>query len=644
MLSVGTSERLFEALVRRLERYARRRPRAYRTRVALLAALGFFYFLFAFALLLILGLLVLAAAAYGGILAFYGSLPLLVLSGTVLRALHVKNPLPKGVALRRRDAPRLFDAINQIQRALQAPKPHSVVLTYEFNAGVSHHPRLYLPGLPKRCLNLGLPYLHALTPDQFRSVLAHEFGHFSRKQSRFASWIYRIEKSWSQLMEDLSQTKRRGDWILRRFFEWYAPLFRAYCFVLERAHEYDADRQAAEVTSARAKAEALLATAIRGRYVTTSFWPALWRKAEGQREPPEDVVSSACRALSGPIPQDEGAGLLLEALKEKTQYFDTHPSLAERLRALGYPLPAATIGDGEELSRFVSPLPKTAAQHLLGDGLGKWASELDRLWRKDTTPQWHDYHDRLQESRAKLRELEETAAARPLSAEETWQCASYKSQLEGLEAASPYIQQVLASEPDNPAANFLHGEILLNRQDSAGVGFVEKAMAADPFSVVPGCSLLSRFFARQGRAAEVREYKRRAEQQNKLLGLAQRERAATELTDEFGPHQIPDEQLVKLREVLSWFLNIAEVYLVRKPVRHLAQFPYYALVVFRRERWLESGSVEKNVELLQMLLPRITLPGENVVFVVRGQRRLRRRLSKIPGAEIYSRSRRKEGS
>ena len=82
MLSVGTSERLFEALVRRLERYARRRPRAYRTRVALLAALGFFYFLFAFALLLILGLLVLAAAAYGGILAFYGSLPLLVLSGT----------------------------------------------------------------------------------------------------------------------------------------------------------------------------------------------------------------------------------------------------------------------------------------------------------------------------------------------------------------------------------------------------------------------------------------------------------------------------------------------------------------------------------------------------------------------------------
>lgn len=54
------------------------------------------------------------------------------------------------------------------------------------------HARLGVLGWHVNYLILGLPLMQAVSPEQFRAIVAHELGHLSRNHSRFAGWIYRV--------------------------------------------------------------------------------------------------------------------------------------------------------------------------------------------------------------------------------------------------------------------------------------------------------------------------------------------------------------------------------------------------------------------------------------------------------------------
>jgi Zn-dependent protease with chaperone function len=75
--------------------------------------------------------------------------------------------------------------------------------------------------------------------------------------------IYRLRKRWQQLMQALDREEHWGKFVFVRFFDWYAPFFAAYSFVLARANEYEADRCAAQATDPRHIADALIAAHIR---------------------------------------------------------------------------------------------------------------------------------------------------------------------------------------------------------------------------------------------------------------------------------------------------------------------------------------------------------------------------------------------
>jgi len=56
----------------------------------------------------------------------------------------------------------------------------------------------------------------------------------------------------------MQQEKKRGSEIFEVFFDWYAPYFGAYSFVLARAREYEADRCSVEVVGKANAARALV--------------------------------------------------------------------------------------------------------------------------------------------------------------------------------------------------------------------------------------------------------------------------------------------------------------------------------------------------------------------------------------------------
>jgi len=208
----------FEALIERMERVAVERPMAYRRRVFGLAALGYGYLFF-----VVLVLLVLSALSIWSLVYLKGlGLKLVLIVGAllyaVLRSLWVKQDPPPGEKVTAADAPKLLKMIEELQRCLQTPAIHTVLITPEFNAAVSQVPRMGLFGWHRNFLVLGLPLMKGLTVEQFKSVLAHELGHLSRGHARAANWIYRMRVIWSRLESTFERRPQWGSGLIRQFF------------------------------------------------------------------------------------------------------------------------------------------------------------------------------------------------------------------------------------------------------------------------------------------------------------------------------------------------------------------------------------------------------------------------------------------
>src|SRR6185436_12833883 len=189
----------FVDLIKSLELYSVKNIGPYRFRVALLAALGYLYLLLIVLLLLGIVAAVLLSGHFNFITIKILWVPL-VLAGLVLRSLWITIPEPDGKELKREQAPSLFEMVADVQSKLNGPKVHHIYVSDEFNCGIVQIPSLGMFGWLNNYLVVGLPLLKALSPEEFRAVLAHEFGHLSGKHGRFSGWIYRVRQSWVEVL------------------------------------------------------------------------------------------------------------------------------------------------------------------------------------------------------------------------------------------------------------------------------------------------------------------------------------------------------------------------------------------------------------------------------------------------------------
>jgi len=617
-----------DALVACLEKEAERSPGAYRFRVFWLAVLGYAYiFLVLVVLLGLVGLLVLALVAMSGRGGYFiGKMGfgVLVLVYIILRALWVRIPGPEGLVLRPGQVGTLFRVVEEISRALKGPKFHQILLTGEFNAFVAQVPRLGVFGWQKNYLAVGLPLIQALSPEQFRAVLAHEFGHLSGAHGRFSSWIYRIRQTWYQLMETLQQQQHWGSFIFHRFFRWYVPFFGAYSFVLARAHEYEADRCAVELAGAQQAADALINTTVKGSFLGEAFWPALYRRADRETDPPFSLYTEIEQALRSDIGPQEASRWLQKALLSKTGSEDTHPSLADRLAAMG------------QEARLPGPVEQTAAQYYLGDALSGLTESLSHAWREAMAESWRERYRYVQESQQRLKGLDAKTLTGPLTLEEAWQRAAWTEEFQGSEAALPLYQEILETNPGHAESHFALGRIYLTQRNAEGIEHIEKAMQLETDAILSGCELIYNFMMAQGEEAKAREYYNRASQHAERLERAGAERSRLGFKDTYLYHDLPEARVAHLKEQIARYPQIAQGYLARKQVQYFPEKPLYVLGVVVRRPWYKLHSEKEDALFAQKVAQEITFPGETFVLVLNGPNsKLKKIMQKIPGSLIY---------
>lgn len=564
------SDTQFEQLVRRLESYSRQHPTRYKLNVALVAALGYVYVLAVLGLALAIGAWLMLSLKDGGS-GHLSSIKLLfglgLLAAVILRAFRVRLTPPTGFEVHREDAPRLFLLIDKLTKALGTPPFHHVFIVNDLNAAVAQVPCLGIFGWYQNNLLLGLPLMLAMTPAQFRAVLAHEFGHLGRQHGRFPGWIYRTRIVWSRLLEELRARHHWGSVLFTKFLDWYAPFFNAYSFVLARAQEYEADRQAARLVGPHAMKDALASLQVIARLIDELYWPSLNRRTITNPTPPASHLDELITVLQRVPPQDSIRKWMQDAMQQATNYADTHPALADRLAALDQlpgkqhaPEPPA------DFPHVRDPHEATAANYYLEAHATATREALDRSWAESVAEKWKQKHREMAAARARCQALSDKSATIGLSIDELWEYACQMEALESDRAALPLLQQLLTKAPTHAEANLAVGRLLLAQDDQSGLLYLEKALAADREAVIPACALASSFLERRGNHKESLRYRIKAQRQRQQLLDAEAERSTINPGDSFEPHGLSAEAIEDIAGQLASKADVQAAYLLRKKV------------------------------------------------------------------------------
>ncbi len=231
----------------------------------------------------------------------------------------------------------------------------------------------------------------ALDRQRLLAVLTHEYGHLRGDHGRFAAWIYRTRLSWLRLHESMQSDENVAAMATQAFLKWYFPRFAAKTFALARQDEYEADRIAGRLLGAEVATAALIEIEVKGAWLQQQFWAGHWRHAATQALPIGPFQAMQAQLVQVPEP-GFAREVLRQALARLSDISDTHPSLRDRVSALG--------------GQAVLPgWSQRSAISLLGEGTPRWIAHFDNQWCRDNAGAWKQHHAWLGRVRDRVRPL-----------------------------------------------------------------------------------------------------------------------------------------------------------------------------------------------------------------------------------------------
>jgi len=144
--------------------------------------------------------------------------------------------------------PRLFDALRAVAERLQTKPVDTVYLTP--SANISVHQEGSMPfgllGKRQRVLEIGISTLPLLTDQEFKSILAHEYGHFTHKDTLYSRFIFQVSGSLAASLAVMNDAGGSLNYV-NPFYGFWWLYVRAYTLLatgFSRSREFLADRRA----------------------------------------------------------------------------------------------------------------------------------------------------------------------------------------------------------------------------------------------------------------------------------------------------------------------------------------------------------------------------------------------------------------
>jgi Zn-dependent protease with chaperone function len=271
-------------------------------------------------------------------------------------------------------AGRFCEELNSIARKVNTPPPDQVIVGIDDNFFVTEVPvRVDGKKISGRTLFASLSLLKQLDAAEADGVLAHELAHFSGSDTFYSKKIAPLLERYQRYLVALHHGGV-GQLVFPVMY-CFRMLFELSLRQRQRQREFRADRIAAETTSSRDMAGALLRI---GAY--SKFRIDIQRNLFKE----ERVLETAN------IAEQIAAGFPSFALRFAAEHdigelraahpFDSHPSLADRLEAVGVPLS-----------------PQTAESLLGRAGDGGWYRMIDNA-EEIERQQWNDFESKFRKA------------------------------------------------------------------------------------------------------------------------------------------------------------------------------------------------------------------------------------------------------
>src|SRR3984957_4959840 len=274
-------------------------------------------------------------------------LGLLVLGGIVAGATILWSLVPRrekfeapGLLLEASAHPRLFAELHSIAAALNEPLPREVYLVGQVNAFVADRGGIMGFG-SRRVMGIGLPLLSSLTVSEMRAVLAHEFAHYYSGDTRMGPWVYKTQSAMIRAFRNIGSLGELGriaalhfmNMVATFILKWYFIFFLRVINFVSRKKEYRADELACLVAGAEP-----LVRGLRKIHGASMAWGPYWNSEvvpvlnQGCKPAIADGFS---RFLAAPqIEVQVTKGIEREIAEGKTEPYDTHPPLRDRIAAI----------------------------------------------------------------------------------------------------------------------------------------------------------------------------------------------------------------------------------------------------------------------------------------------------------------------
>jgi heat shock protein HtpX len=333
-------------------------------------------------------------------------LGLLVLGGIIVGATILWSLVPRrekfevpGLRLEPSAHPRLFAELNAIAISLNEPLPREVYLVGQVNAFVADRGGIMGFG-SRRVMGIGLPLLSSLTVSEMRAVLAHEFAHYYSGDTRMGPWVYKTQSAMIRAFRNIGSLREFGRIAALQFMNMVATFILKSYFIfflrvinfVSRNKEYRADELACLVAGAEP-----LVKGLRKIHGAAMAWGPYWNSEV------VPVLNQGCmpaiaegfsRFLAAPqIELQVTKGIEREIAEGKTEPYDTHPPLRDRITAIEK-LEAEPGENDQELAMTLLEEPKSAELQFLELMNPKLAKNSlrqvgwDEIGRTVTIPSW----------------------------------------------------------------------------------------------------------------------------------------------------------------------------------------------------------------------------------------------------------------
>lgn len=191
----------------------------------------------------------------------------------------LSNPVdPNRILLNKKEHPELVSFIEKICQETGAPRPKNIYVDPDVNAYVSYANlwlSLFFP--VRKNLTIGFGLVSCLSLNQFKAVIAHEFGHFAQRSMKIGSYIHSANMiihdmifdrdKWDELLDQWRGTDIRLSaaawaitpiiWLIRLTLRGFYSFLNIMHSSLSREMEFNADKVAVSVAGSESIVSAL---------------------------------------------------------------------------------------------------------------------------------------------------------------------------------------------------------------------------------------------------------------------------------------------------------------------------------------------------------------------------------------------------